>query len=296
MIGVARRAPRVHNRRELALTTLERQPSISVTDFRCEVRPGDRPFAERHGGFDVAYVRRGSFGYRGRSGATELVAGSVLVGYPGDEYVCTHEHVYGDECLWFQLTPALVDTIGERSDVWRTGGLPPLAELMVVGELAQATADGGSAVGLDEIGMLFAARVVAFVSGRTSRAASLRPCDRRRAVDVAVWIDEHAHEPVDLERAAREAGLSAFHFLRLFRNVLGVTPHQYLIRARLRRAARLLADDDRAITDIAFDVGFGDLSNFVRTFHRAAGVSPRAFRQAAKGDRKILQDRLARAR
>ena len=71
-----------------------------------------------------------------------------------------------------------------------------------------------------------------------------------------------------------------------------MTPHQYLIRSRLRRAARLLADATRPIGEIAFDVGFGDLSNFVRTFHRAAGVSPRRFRQAARGDRKIFQDRL----
>jgi AraC-like DNA-binding protein len=75
--------------------------------------------------------------------------------------------------------------------------------------------------------------------------------------------------------------------------VLGVTPHQYLVRSRLRRAARLLTDDARPITEVALEVGFGDLSNFVRTFHRAAGVSPRRFRQAARGDRKILQDRLA---
>ena len=74
--------------------------------------------------------------------------------------------------------------------------------------------------------------------------------------------------------------------------MLGVTPHQYLVRSRLRHAARLLADESRAVTDVAFDVGFGDLSNFVRTFHRAAGVSPRGFRNAAKGDRKIFQDRL----
>ena len=58
-------------------------------------------------------------------------------------------------------------------------------------------------------------------------------------------------------------------------------------------AARLLADEDVSITDIAYDVGFGDLSNFVRTFHRAAGVSPRAFREASRGKRKILQDRPA---
>ena len=59
------------------------------------------------------------------------------------------------------------------------------------------------------------------------------------------------------------------------------------MRARLRHAARLLAEDGRSITDIAFDIGFGDLSNFVRTFHRAAGVSPRRFRQAAIGDRSL---------
>jgi len=61
------------------------------------------------------------------------------------------------------------------------------------------------------------------------------------------------------------------------------------VRSRLRHAARLLADDTRAITDVAYDVGFGDLANFVRTFHRAAGVSPRAFRQAAKGDRRLFE-------
>ena len=89
--------------------------------------------------------------------------------------------------------------------------------------------------------------------------------------------------------------MSPFHFLRLFGSVLGVTPHQYLVRSRLRRAARLLAAEERSITDVALDVGFGDLSNFVRTFHRAAGVSPRAFRRAARGDRRIVQDRLSRS-
>jgi AraC-like DNA-binding protein len=96
-----------------------------------------------------------------------------------------------------------------------------------------------------------------------------------------------------LEQVARESGVSAFHFLRLFTRVIGVTPHQYLVRSRLRHAARLLAQDTRPIADIAYEVGFGDLSNFIRTFRRAAGVSPRGFRRASQNDRKILQDRLA---
>ena len=122
----------------------------------------------------------------------------------------------------------------------------------------------------------------------------MRAADRRRAVEAALWLDERAHEPLDLESTARAVELSPFHFLRLFARVLGVTPHQYLVRARLRRAARLLSDDERNITDVALDVGFADLSNFVRTFHRAAGLSPRPFRRAAQGERKILHDRLAR--
>jgi len=148
-------------------------------------------------------------------------------------------------------------------------------------------------VALEEAGMLFAARFAEMLSGNTHEPPRARLRDRCRAVEAALWLEANAHEPVDLERTAREAGLSPFHFLRLFTHVLGVTPHQYLIRSRLRRAARLLVDDARSITDVAYDVGFTDLSNFVRTFHRAAGVSPRGFRRAAKGDRKIFQDRLA---
>ena len=112
---------------------------------------------------------------------------------------------------------------------------------------------------------------------------------------MAHWIDDHAGEAVSLEDAAGRAGLSAFHFLRVFSATLGVTPHQHLLRARLRRAARLLAEEDRPITDVALECGFADLSNFVRTFRRAAGLPPAAFRRASRGERRIVQDALGRA-
>ena len=279
----------------MQVTTLARRPSLAVIDYRCDAGPGDTPFVEHHRSHCVSYVRRGSFGYRTARGGFELVSGSILVGHPGDEFMCTHKHVRGDECLSFHLSPELVETIDDRAATWRIGALPPLPELMVLGELAQAATDGDSDVGADELGLLFAARFVALVTGRAPAPPRATARDRRRAVAAALWIDAHAHDPIDLDGAAREAGLSPFHFLRLFGSVLGVTPHQYLVRARLRRAAQLLAADTRAITDIAYDVGFGDLSNFVRTFRRAAGVSPRAFRKAALGDRRIFQVPRARS-
>ena len=277
----------------MAATTLLQQKSITVSDFRCSAGPDDTPFLERHRCHSVSYVRKGSFGCRTRGRFFELVAGSILVGHPGDEYMCTHDHVCGDECLSFFLTPELVEAIGDRAEVWQIGSAPPLPELMVLGELAQAAADGRSDIGLDEVGQVFASRFVEVVSGRAREPVPAKARDRRRAVETALWIDAHSHRQIDLEHAAGQANISPFHFLRLFSSVLGVTPHQYLVRSRLRHAARLLADHDSSITDVAYDVGFGDLSNFVRTFHRAAGVSPLRFRQASRGMRKIFQDRLA---
>ena len=282
-------------------TLLLRGGSIAVFDYRCGLGPTDKPFVELHDGLSVSYVRKGSFGYHARGASFELVAGSILIGYPGDEYMCTHEHGCGDECLSFVLAPSLVETIDAeiamgRPDIWRTGCVPPLPQLVVMGELAQAAAEGTSVVGLDEIGILLTARFVEIVSGQKYEPPMVGARDRRCAVEAALWIDEHSHEPLDLESTAREVGLSSFHFLRLFARVLGVTPHQYLVGSRLRHAARLLAERGSSITDVAFDVGFGDLSNFVRTFHRAAGVSPREFRRASKGERKIFQDRLAALR
>lgn len=277
----------------MASTLLYTSQAITLCDFRCTAVSGETPYAEQFRTHSISYVRKGSFGCHHRGRFFELVAGSVLIGHPGDEFTCTHDHVCGDECLSFALSAELVDVVGGPAEIWRTGAAPPLPELMVFGELAQAAADGAGDLGLDEIGHLFASRFVATISGILKRTATPTARDRRRAVEAALWIDANSHRAIELEDSAREAGVSPFHFLRLFSATLGVTPHQYLVRSRLRHAARRLADDEAAVTDIAYDVGFADLSNFTRTFHRAAGVSPLKFRRLSRGERKILQDRLS---
>lgn len=285
----------------MSATFLSPSKSLNVIDYRCEVGVGAKAFVERHGRASISFVRKGSFGYRTRGRHYDLVAGSVLIGRAGDEYVCSHDHVCGDECLSFQLAPELVEAIGDHQRIWTIGALPPMPALMVVAELAEAAAARHSDVALDEAGLLMAARFAEIAgdaasvkSAGSDKAPAINSArDRRRAVEAALWIEQHAHEEIDLDTVSRQIDLSPFHFLRLFARVLGVTPHQYLVRCRLRHAARLLADPRISVTAIAYDVGFGDLSNFVRTFTRAAGVSPRAFRRAAKGERKILQERIA---
>src|SRR3569833_3166608 len=113
------------------ITSLQSGP-LSVIDYRCTAGPHDRPFVEQHSRHSIAYLRRGSFGYRHRGRLHDLVAGSVMVGHPGDEYLCTHEHHEGgDECLSFHLTPELAETLGGTAAIWQVGYVPPLPELVV---------------------------------------------------------------------------------------------------------------------------------------------------------------------
>jgi AraC-like DNA-binding protein len=271
------------------VTPLLQGPAISSTDYRCTASAADQPFVEQHSRFSLSYVRKGSFGCQTRGKSYELVAGSLLIGYPEDEFICTHEHhAGGDECLSFGLPPELVDVLGGGTDLWRIAVVPPLLELVAAGECAQASAEGRTDMSLEEAGTLLVARFVACLSEKQISVPDAAPRNRRRAIEIALWIDENAQEPASLEAIARQAGLSRFHFLRVFRETVGLTPHQYLVRCRLRRAVRLMTDEDRSITEIAFESGFGDLANFIRTFRRASGLPPAAFRRM--GDLRCRRD------
>lgn len=277
----------------MAATSLHQSSRLSVVDYVCEAGP--TLFVEQHATFCLAFVRRGSFGYTHRGTHHELVAGSLLLGHPDDEFCCTHEHhAGGDECLSIHFTAELAEELCPDPGIWRRGSAPPLPELVVLGALAQAARAGETGIGLEEAALKLLGRFGELISDRRESSRKDPARDRRRAVEAALWLSEHSTEDLKLDDVADHVGLSSFHFLRVFSRVIGVTPHQYLLRSRLTHAARLLAEEERSITDVALDVGFSDLSNFVRTFRRAAGVTPRGFRQTARSDRKILQERLGR--
>jgi AraC family transcriptional regulator len=275
--------------RVMQIKSLCQSQSLSILDYRCTAAPHEEPFTEHFMTHSISYVRKGSFGCQMRGRHFELVPGSLLIGHTGDEYLCTHDHhCGGDECLSFQLTPEFADQMGDATKVWRQGRLPPLAQLVVLGELAWSATQGLSHVSAEEIGLLLTNRYVEVVSGQTKPALKVDARQRKRAVQLAVWIGDNSQTELSLDTIANEAGCSPFHFLRVFTRTLGVTPHQYLLLSRLRHAAQLLTEEGRSITDIAFDVGFNDLSNFIRTFHRAARMSPSLFREFARRESKLL--------
>ena len=88
------------------------------------------------------------------------------------------------------------------------------------------------------------------------------------------------HATPHLDQLAGAAAMSKFHFLRVFRRVLGTTPYQYVLALRLRRAALRLLTTPDPVSGIAYDSGFGDLSTFNAAFRDRFGRNPTAFRRA----------------
>jgi len=268
----------------LTVTLTRRGESTCLSDIACSLGRRDRPYPEQHTSeWTIALVRRGAFTYR--SQATDrrhgMRAGWLLLGAPDVTFECSHEHDGGDDCTALSLAPHLLEDASRAAG--RDGAkllasavaLPPLPQVDALLERARRR----PSTDLDELGCLVTELLLARVSGAPLASAPQNAAHVERVRAAMSCVELRCHEPLSLAQLARDAGLSSFHFLRIFRQVTGVTPHQYLVGARVRLAARLLLDTSRSVTEIAYDSGFNDLSNFMRTFRRAVGETPRDYRR-----------------
>jgi AraC-like DNA-binding protein len=254
-----------------------------VVDVVCTSGPHDRPFEEHSSSASISLVLSGTFVYKSDCGSSLLSAGSLLLGNADQAFECSHEHGEGDRCLSFQFDRELLERLGSdagaSSVLFTRHGLPPLRALAPL--TARARMAMGAHESFEEIALELAGTVIRLVGHprRDASAASMR--HPARIARVLRLLELRTFEPHTLLALAQRAGLSRYHFLRTFKEVTGVTPHQWILRARLRSAAERLVDTRDPVTQIALDVGFEDLSNFIRTFRAEFGVSPTRYRARA---------------
>jgi AraC family transcriptional regulator len=93
------------------------------------------------------------------------------------------------------------------------------------------------------------------------------------------WIAEHVAEDFDLARLAAQAGLSKFHFQRLFKSSMGVSPSRYHINLRMDLARQLLRETKMNVVDVALEVGYANPSHFAQLFRKETGLSPSDYRR-----------------
>lgn len=260
---------------------------------RCQCRAGahDRPSDEEHQAFSVTLVERGTFTYCTRGGGALLSAGWLMLGNEGEGYLCSHERGdgRGDDTVVLSLSAQTLDHASSALGLSSSGRgferacLPPSPRVTAL--LGALLADGDEGFALEETALA----VIGNIQRALHEDAAPAPAPRQdeRALAAAHCIESHATEPLSLDDVAEAAGVSSFHLVRIFRRAIGVTPHQYLMRVRLQHALALLRDTVRPVTEIAYEAGWSDLSNFIHIFRRDIGCSPRAFRRR---DRKMLSE------
>jgi AraC family transcriptional regulator len=257
----------------------------TVDDVVCTCGPHDRPYGEQHDHVVIAIVTAGTFQYRGSgsAGREMMTPGSLRLGNPGQCFECGHEHGMGDRCLSFRFTSEYFDAIGEGAGRrFRSLRLPPVRTLSpVIGDACAALA-GATSVSWEELGVRLAARALQVDRDSQPDRSAVSPAALARVTRTVRMIEAQPSHDLTLLRLAREAGLSTFHYLRTFESLTGMTPHRYVVRARLRAAALQLAIGSARVLDIALDVEFCDLSNFNRAFRAEFGTTPRAYRRTRR--------------
>lgn len=120
------------------------------------------------------------------------------------------------------------------------------------------------------------------------RAKTPQEPDSQRVSKVKEYVDLHFREDIKIADAAGLIGISPAAFSRFFKLRTGKTFSEYIIDIRIAGASRLLIDTTKTVTDICFECGFNNLSNFNRIFKRKKGLTPREFRNHYRKNKFVL--------
>jgi AraC-like DNA-binding protein len=265
-------------------TSLLEHAEVSVGRF-------DHPCGEAHHdpAGELAYlhsinlVERGGFIIQVGRRIWEVGPGDIFMTYPGLEYRCRHrEEVPTDVCMSLEFRPtgeiypelAAFAGVAKRTTV-RTAtnrmaylfrkfvpSPPPSIPQLATSPMAAEEVAAGllsEACGEPEVRRSYSQQQLVWYAERVDAARQLLKKN---------FAAEHS-----LASVARSVGMSMFHFARIFGELSGMPPHQYLLQVRLNEAQRRLRGG-ASVTESCFSSGFHNLSHFVRLFHRRFGASP----------------------
>lgn len=150
---------------------------------------------------------------------------------------------------------------------------PLLAELV---HLAVDCGEGASSLYRQTMDLALAAHLSHLLAPQAELCGRL---DDRRLRKVITYVQEHLAEDISLDALASEAAMSRYHFARSFKAATGSSPIQYVINERMDRARLLLRTTAATVAEVAFRVGYADLSRFGQHFRKRVGATPAQFRR-----------------
>lgn len=252
---------------------------------RCWRHPGGelpRWSSAAHDAVELAWPDRGELVYRIgrrrlRAGVGEALVVPVGLEHHSSIAVGTEAtSIWLDRDLMAEIEEMVVATGGGRLAAGVVSDAPAIQALgrLLCDEARRS--DPGALLSADALAEALAVRLL-----RGAPVDAARAVGRDARIAAALDCVEHRYaEPLTVDELAQVAGMSRFHFSRLFRSHVGMSPYQYLVTTRVRRAAELLRGGRHSVTEAAYHVGFCDLGRFARAFRRQLGCAPSEFRRA----------------
>lgn len=164
------------------------------------------------------------------------------------------------------------------------GGKDPFikATCLALRDELQQGCPGGSLYG-ETLGAALGVHLVTHYATSQLQPQSYDEFPARRLSQVLDYINAHLDGDIRLSTLAAMIDMSPFYFCHLFKRLMGISPHQYVIQQRVDRARLLLKQSDHSIADIALECGFGNQSHLTKQFKKQYGVTPKKYRDQRYG-------------
>ena len=242
-----------------------------------------------HQHLTIGVMLAGSFQYESEHFKHVFFPGSALVSAGGQRFACEHDGLTDNSLLLLRYSADNFERLAldagaplDPNRILSHALSLPNSALPLIAEVRNGILSKDETA-WDDLSFRIGAEVMRALAKSTEEERVISAGDHRRIALAVRFIEAAYQQTLTLAEMAAAAALSPYHFLRRFRQIVGMTPHQFLIRKRLQEAAISLRRTHESITSIALRVGFGDLSNFTRTFRHAFGVSPGVYRTMNRG-------------
>lgn len=264
-----------------------------ITDFKCHCDVCSVSATEYNESLCFSFIRKGFFGYQTFKRKEEVHVGRVLISKPGYEHIATHIDGQPDITTVVEFTVDFFKEIQEqyRQAAWflknndlhslllqTNPGLDYLHNNIWVNLEKKNVAN----LQMDEMVMELLERVINILTDSKPLrgiADSLKQFHLGTVENAKNYIFENFAANVSLHQVARHCLVSPFHFSRIFKTIMNISPHQYLAEVRLSHARVLLSTTDQSITDVAFACGFNSVEHFATAYRQRFRMNPSTHRQ-----------------
>ena len=274
---------------------LHRSDFYQVNDFNCHCDRCSVSEPEYDANMFISFIRKGFFEYQTFRRNDELHVGRLLVSKPGYEHTTRHIDNQPDVTSSFKFTTGFFRIIQEQYASGASWFLKnnDIHALMLRGNaqldylhhrvLQIVGTRQAIALQIDELALEVVEKVMLLISGNpgeiTPVSDSLKKFHLATIENAKEYILEHFSTDISLHQLAQHCHVSPFHFSRIFKSTMNVSPHQYLADIRLNHAKILLGTTDQPVTDIAFACGYNSIEHFATAYRRKFKTNPTRYRR-----------------